>query len=610
MYLCNPVNLDYKYQFFGAADPAHPIVYREAADPTMVVWKDRYLLFPSMSLGFYVSDDLTSWKWHALPKTLPLYDYAPDVRIVGDWLYFCASKGDENCSFYRTKDPLQDQWEEVDGSFPFWDPNLFQDDDGRVYLYWGCSSADPLYGIELDATTMQPIGEKTALLSANETNYGYERTGDNHVAPYTEAEIDMRMQGLAKMRGIDLSVLPKEAIAYFRRRVGNAPYIEGAYVNKHDGRYYLQYAFAGTQYNIYGDGVYVSGSPLGPFVPADNNPYSYKPGGFICGAGHGSTFCDPQGNWWHISTGAVSVNYQFERRLGLWRAGFDQDGELFCNQRYGDWVLPVPVGRCDPWEEPAWMLLSYQKPVTASSSQEGHGPLLAVNESIKDWWRADTAAPSSITLDLEHLCDVHAVQINFADEGITAGLPAGETMQGEITQRRWISRDSGPLCWLLEYSADGNDWSVLCDKRKTDESLPHDLVIPKEPVSLRYLRLTVTRMPFDQPAAVSGLRVFGLPADAKTDNSAAARDMQKPQRAAFAVTRLNGTNALFNMNAEGAIGYNVIWGSSPEKLYHSYLTYENELEIGALVAGKDYFCRVDSFNEYGITHGDVIKLNA
>jgi hypothetical protein len=34
--------------------------------------------------------------------------------------------------------------------------------------------------------------------------------------------------------------------------------LEGAWVTKHDGKYYLQYAAPGTEYNIYADGVYVS----------------------------------------------------------------------------------------------------------------------------------------------------------------------------------------------------------------------------------------------------------------------------------------------------------------------------------------------------------------
>lgn len=124
------------------------------------------------------------------------------------------------------------------------------------------------------------------------------------------------------------------------------------------GKYYLQYACPGAQYNVYADGVYIGDSPLGPFTLAKNNPFSYKPGGFLPGAGHGSTMEDTAGNLWHTSTMRISVNQQFERRVGLWQAGRDADGELFCNQRYGDWPMEVTGEKQDPGRT-KWYLLSY-----------------------------------------------------------------------------------------------------------------------------------------------------------------------------------------------------------------------------------------------------------
>lgn len=62
--------------------------------------------------------------------------------------------------------------------------------------------------------------------------------------------------------------------------------------------------------------------------------------------------------------------------------------------------------------------------------------------------------------------------------------------------------------------------------------------------------------------------------------------------------------------AENAIGYNILWGHKEDKLYHSYLVYGNEVDakrIGALVKDKNYYVRVDTFNEGGITEGDSIK---
>ena len=160
-YFCNPVNYNYKYQFNkqrGGCITAS----REGADPSMVCFKGSYLIFPSMTCGFLHSDDLVNWQFHATPM-LPGYDYAPDVRVVGQYLYFCASNHDHGMH-YRTEDPFSDNWEKIEGGMPFWDPNLFCDDDGRLYFYWGSSTTEPLYGVELDRNTLHPIGEKVPLV--------------------------------------------------------------------------------------------------------------------------------------------------------------------------------------------------------------------------------------------------------------------------------------------------------------------------------------------------------------------------------------------------------------------------------------------------------------
>ena len=60
---------------------------------------------------------------------------------------------------------------------------------------------------------------------------------------------------------------------------------------------------------------------------------------------------------------------------------------------------------------------------------------------------------------------------------------------------------------------------------------------------------------------------------------------------------------------DDALGYNILFGSSPEKLYHSYMVFApGETRVGALVKGRSYFVRVDAFNENGITEGDVRAL--
>lgn len=569
---CNPLNLNYRYQLMKTL--LHKKAFREAADPSAVMFRGRLYLFASMSGGFWVTSDLAEWEYHEL-SGLPVHDYAPDVRVIGDELYFCASKRTKSCPIYRTHDPLTEPFEEVSRPFAFWDPNLFADDDGRVYFYWGCSNRTPVCGVEMDPAKMTPIGEKRALVFDQSGDHGFERAGEDHMP--------------AKPKTFGQKLL--------RAAFGTAPYIEGAWMTKHDGRYYLQYAAPGTEYNVYADGVYCGAHPLGPFAYARNNPFSYKPGGFITGAGHGSTFEDRFGNLWHVSSMRISVNHAFERRIGLFPAGFDEQGELFCNQRYADWPQAVLQGRFDPWREPEWMLLSYRKKATASSSAGGHSPQNAADEDVRTCWQAASDKEGEwLMLDLGEPMDVHAVQINFADCGTQADLPQGAVVDGQFPMKRYIEQRVLFTRWLLETSSDGKVFETLCDKRAARTDLPHDLVVPDRPVRARFLRLSGMRLPYGQKAAVSGLRVFGKGGGARPE-----------QIGGVTAERKGPLDLQVRWEQSGAIGVTVLWGYAPNRLYHSRMVLgRSSVDIGALNRGQDCYIRVDAFNEAGITHGAVV----
>ena len=594
-YFCNPINVNYRYQF--NADPRRGgqlQICREAADPSMICFQGRYYIFASMTLGVWVSDDLVTWENHRLPEELPLYDYAPDVRVLGNWVYFCASNREHNCDRWRTKDILNGPYEKIEGSFPYWDPNLFADDDGRVYFYWGCSNMTPIYGVELDSNTMLPIGEKRELVFGDPYRIGYERIGeDNSTLPASEEVVEAKYQAYLKASSVPEEMLPPEVKPLIRGMLSDKPYIEGAWMDKHNGKYYFQYAAPGTQYNTYSDGVYVGESPLGPFTLAENNPYSYKPGGFLPGAGHGSTMKDKQGNWWHTSTMRISVNHDFERRVGLWPAGFDADGELFCNQRYGDWPM---AAEGDPWRDPAWMLLSVDKAASASSFLPGHEPEKATEENVQTWWRAATSSRDEwLCVDLGKVFDVHAVQMNFADDKINIPCP-GEIRPG--SQARYIEENDYVTQWKLEGSTDGESWFVIEDKSEAQTDLSHDLIIREEGFAARYLRLSDMAVPYGQNPCVSGLRAFGLGRG------------EKPAVPQFTAVRANDLDMLVGIKPQdSALGYNILFGSSPEKLYHSCMVFAaGEHRLGALIKGREYYVRVDAFNENGITEGKCVKL--
>jgi hypothetical protein len=583
--ICNPLNLDYRYQIKKNYIDQREGVFREAADPTMLLFKNRYYLFASMSGGFWHSDDLYVWDFHETPE-LPVYDYAPDVREVNGKVMFSASGRDEPCRFFTSADPLNDPFQPVSAPFPFWDPNVFQDDDGRVYFYWGCSNQEPLWGIEMHPVTMQPIGEKTALLGENEANHGWERSGENNKLEEPKTEMDKMI----------------------RQYVGTKPFIEGSFMTKHNGSYYLQYAAPGTQYNVYSDGVYVSETPLGPFRYQGHNPFSSKPGGFITAAGHGSTFQDKYGNWWHIATMRISENEKFERRIGLFPCDFDTDGILYCNEHFADYPFTLPEGKRVDMDKiaPEMMLLSYNKKVSASSFQSGFEPEKGADENIRTWWAAKQAGDEWYKLDLETVYEIWAVQINFADHQHPIPEDAESAMHhsnrgGRIMEGRTILVKSQYTRFLLEGSEDGTDWFIVKDNRSTETDYTHDFIYLESSVKLRYLKVSRMEPALNGIPAISGLRVFG-----KGDGAAPG-----PVTQFDAVRPEDGLNIILRWKpSRDADGYNIRYGIAPDKMYSSWQVWgRTELDLSMVNKSMSYYIAIDSFNENAVTPGKVVFIS-
>ena len=544
--ICNPMNLSYR---FCLDAPSR----REAADPTMVTFKGEYYLFASKSGGYFHSTDLINWDL-ITTGDLPIEDYAPTVVEMKGELYFMASKNDPPLKIYKTANPKSGKWEVANAAFPIGmtDPDLFVDDDGRLYFYYGCSNVNPIQVVELDAKTLNPIGKSVAVIKSDKKNYGWERSGN-----YNE--------------------------------VGNNPWIEGSWMTKHDGKYYLQYAGPGTEYKSYGDGVYVADQPLGPFKPAANNPFSFKPEGFATGAGHSSTFQDIYGNYWHISTMTISQKHMFERRLGLFPTFFDKDGEMYAYTGFGDFPFKAPTKKIsDPTDLfPNWMLLSYNKPVEVSSELDGHPKSYAANEDIRTFWSAKTGDKGEwISMDLQKESTVNAIQINYAEN-----------------ETKIMGRQSGIYYqYLLEYSGDGKTWKTLADKTQNQTDVPHDYIELAKPVKARYIKLTNYKVP-SGTFALAGLRVFGngggkAPSEVKDLN----------------LKRLDTDRCVVDLKwtkIPGAVGYNIRYGTGKDKLYQNYQVLgANSLTIRSLNALQKYYFTIDVFNENGIVKGkNIIELN-
>ena len=291
----------------------------------------------------------------------------------------------------------------------------------------------------------------------------------------------------------------------------------------------------------------------------------------------------------------ISVNYDFERRVGLFPAGFDKDGVLYCNQNFADYPHRIPAGKFDAAsQQPEWMLLSYKKPVTASSTAENSSPELAVNEDCRSWWSAAGAEPGEwLCVDLGKENDVRAIQVNMADEKLVVDFPADS--YGDDRKTRHIETRPQISHYTVETSVNGADWTT---RETVARECSNGYYKYADGIRARYVRVTGGELPYGQPLRISGLRVFGNGEDAK------------PAQAEAAGARVDALDAKITWkHIENAQGCNVRYGVAPDKLYLSWLVYDaDEVTLSTLTAGQEYYVCVDSFNENGITPGKTFKL--
>jgi hypothetical protein len=561
----NPIDIDYKYNFEQINEG---ISYRSGADPVIVNHRGEYFMFVTVSGGYWHSRDLLHWRF-VTPSRWPFEDVvAPAALSVRDTLYllqsayeprpilFSTAPATGRLEFYNRRlprlpmmlPPGRDAARVEGDSVPPgpWDPTVYHDPDtDKWYMYWGSSNFYPLYGIELDKSKrLAYVGTPKSLMRLHPERHGWERFGQDH----------------------------RDTIR---------PYVEGAWMTKHAGKYYLQYAAPGTEYNVYANGTYVGDHPLGPFTYARNNPVAYKPGGFVTGAGHGNTFQDTHGNYWNTGTPWLAVNWNFERRMAMFPAGFDADGYMFASTRFGDFPHYLPTRK---WTRPeelftGWMLLSYRKPATASSVRDTFPASRVTDENPRSFWVASAnRRGETVTIDLGRDYTVRALQVNYVD--YRSNIFASDSTV--YTQFRIL------------HSRDGRTWSVLADLSNERRDRPNAYVELPAPVRTRYVRYEhgYTAAP---NLAIGDIRIFGN------------GDGAPPVTPAGLIARRDADrrNAFISWQpVPGAVGYNVLWGLRPDKLYQTYQVFADRgttLELRALTVSEDYHVAIESFDENGVS---------
>ena len=554
---CNPINIDYGYT---------PIPnfstwgrHRATADPVIVNYKGEYYLFSTNQWGYWWSKDMSSWNFISKKFLRPwhnVYDElcAPAVGIIGDTMVVMGSTYSSNFTIWMSTNPKANDWKPLVDSFSIggWDPAFFTDDDGRFYMYNGSSNRWPLYGVELNRKTFQPIGTRKELYFLESWRYGWHRFGENMDDTFLDG------------------------------------FIEGAWMTKYNGKYYFQYAAPGTEFSGYADGVAVGNGPL-DFFQNQSDPLSLKAGGFSRGAGHGATFQDNQQKYWHVSTQVVAVKNNFERRLGIWPAGFDKDGVMYTNTAFGDYPHYLPGDTVDHLKSrfTGWMLLNYKKPVMVSSTYGNYAANHSVDESIKTYWSAATSNKGEwIQTDLGNISTVNAVQINYADQdAIFLGKTTDQFHQ-----------------YILYYSIDGLRWNMLVDKSTNKTDVPHDYVELSKPVQARYIKMENIHVPSGK-FAISGLRLFGNGNGAKPNpvKEFVVLRTEKDKRSAW----------LKWSPVDNAYAYNIYLGTDPDKLYTCIMVHDaNDYYYKGMDIKKTYYYKIEAINENGVSvSSNIIKVD-
>lgn len=181
----------------------------------------------------------------------------------------------------RAEDVMGDKW--------FWAPEVMVR-DGKFYMVY---VANEHLGIAVADSPLGPFrqDEKKWLNEINEIDGHFFIDDDETVYLYFVRFDDGNVLWCAKMNEDMLSYDKSTATFLFRAEdeweLKDCSVVEGAFVLKHNGKYYLTYSANHTRCEDYAIGCAVSDSPMGPFAKVPYNPI-LKKNDLFNGTGHHS----------------------------------------------------------------------------------------------------------------------------------------------------------------------------------------------------------------------------------------------------------------------------------------------------------------------------------
>jgi xylan 1,4-beta-xylosidase len=461
-------------------------------DVTVVREAGKYYMFCTGG-GGWVSDDLVNWRYHGVDMREGRVPVAPHVVKFDGQFYLSGN----SAPLYRAPAilgpyELLGDWTDASGK-PFagdsngrqwtgaFDVDIFVDDNQKPYLYFPGRSTDGIYVVPLDPNRLNRFTASPQRLFGFDRSHVWERYGDMN--EYTDVS-----------------------------------WIEGPWMLKRKGIYYLQYSASGTQWLSYAAGVYTSKSPTGPFAYSSVNPILRKTSGLVTGTAHGSIVEGPDGNLWQFYT-IVMSNPPGGRRVGMDPVGFDERGNLFVRgpsetPQWGPGAVADPARRGDSGSLPLTVnkMRAMNTRSTFSSQRPGHEAAYAVDNSTGTWWEpAEDDRRPSITIDLGPATEFDPVQTFTVDSSrILFVAGRGPARPGTTTPAEAPADGATAHRYRIEVSNDGKTFTTVLDKTG---SLVTKYVEFDElpPTACRFVRLTLVDWPRRSPAplGIVEFTVFG-----------------------------------------------------------------------------------------------------
>ncbi len=448
-----------------------------AGDVTVIKEEGKYYMFCTGG-GAWISDDMLNWSFQRV-EHVPV---APHVVKYNGSFYMCGNES----PVYKADNPLGPytsigEWKntpDVEGGWNgAFDVDIFIDDDNKPYLYYPGRGVSGIYVVPLDPNDISRFAGPVKHLFGFNSNHIWERYGDMN--EYTDVA-----------------------------------WIEGPWLQKHNGIYYLEYSASGTQWKTYAEGYYTAKSPMGPFTYAPNNPLLRKTDGIVTGPAHGSIVEGPDGNLWQFYTIVLS-NPPGGRRIGMDRIIFDKDGNMSVN--ITDVPQWAPGAINDPTKGNSGSIPITINKVRAmnalskfSSEQPGRNAAYAVDNSSGTWWEpAPTDTMPALTIELSPATRFDVVQL-FTIDAVRLMFNSGRRGFGFMSSSTQPPNDI--YQYKIEVSMDGNNYTTALDQ--TNNTILRNTIFEEiPPVKCRFVRLVITNWPRDNPLGIIEFTVFGKPAE-------------------------------------------------------------------------------------------------